>query len=274
MGAFAAVAQGSHNPRPADRPALRPAGREGRRRPRARRQGDHVRHGRHLAQAGGVHGGHEGRHVRRRGRHRGDRRDRRPRPAPARDRRRRRDREHRPAAARSGPATSSPRATARRSRSRTPTPRDGSSSPTPSGTRASSGATHLVDLATLTGRDGGRSATSTRACFANDEDWRDEIIAAGEASGDHAWPMPMHRRYRRLLDSKFADMKNSSMRGQARAGATRRGSSRSSSAKGRGRTWTSPARLLPWAADDYLSQTGGTGYGVRLIVELASSLSA
>ena len=49
----------------------------------------------------------------------------------------------------------------------------------------------------------------------NDDAWRDEIVAAGEASGDHAWPWPMHRRYRGLIDSAFADMKNSSVRGQA-----------------------------------------------------------
>ena len=55
-------------PQPAahDRDALRAALAEGRRRARPRRQGDHVRHRRHLDQAGPLHGGHEGRHVRRR----------------------------------------------------------------------------------------------------------------------------------------------------------------------------------------------------------------
>ena len=35
-----------------------------------------------------------------------------------------------------------------------------------------------------------RSATSTQASSGNDDAWRDRVVAAGEASGDHAWPMP------------------------------------------------------------------------------------
>ena len=32
--------------------------------------------------------------------------------------------------------------------------------------------------------------------------------------------------------------------------------------------------FLAWPRGDYLSQVGGTGYGVRLVVELATRLSA
>ena len=93
MGAFAAVAQGSHNPAAADRAALRASGAARRGRARPRRQGSHLRHRRHLDQEGALHGGHERRHGRRRRRDRRTRRARRARvPAPGR-RRRRRDRE-------------------------------------------------------------------------------------------------------------------------------------------------------------------------------------
>src|SRR5258707_7700579 len=37
-----------------------------------------------------------------------------------------------------------------------------------------------------------------------------EILAAAEVSGDNAWPFPLHPRYRRYVDSSFADLKNSS----------------------------------------------------------------
>ena len=46
--------------------------------------------------------------------------------------------------------------------------------------------------------------------FANDDEWADAIVAAGEASGDHIWRMPLHQRYRRYVKSSYADMKNSS----------------------------------------------------------------
>ena len=135
------------------------------------------------------------------------------------------------------------------------------------------GATHILDLATLTGAMEVALGDLYAGVFANEDDWRDEVVAAGEASGDHAWPFPMHPRYRRYVDSVFADLKNSSDLRQAGA--------------------VLAAEFLqefagegPWAhADiagpaffersrgDYLTQRGGTGYGVRLIVELASRIS-
>ena len=77
-----------------DRHALRAGRCEERSHARPRRQGDHVRHRRHLAQAGARHGEHEGRHVGRRGGRRRDVRDRRPAAAAARDRGHRFDGEH------------------------------------------------------------------------------------------------------------------------------------------------------------------------------------
>ena len=77
------------------------------------------------------------------------------------------------------------------------------------------GATHIVDFATLTGAMNRAFGDLYAGVMGNDDAWRDEIVAAGEASGDHAWPWPMHRRYKGLIESTFADMKNSSVRGQA-----------------------------------------------------------
>ena len=108
----------------------------------------------------------------------------------------------------------------------------------------------------------------------NDDEWRDEIVAAGEASGDHAWPWPMHRRYRGLIDSAFADMKNSSVRGQAQPTYA---ASFLEEFVGEG-PWAhvdvAGTAFFTWGRNDYLSQKGGTGYGVRLIAELATKLSA
>ena len=48
--------------------------------------------------------------------------------------------------------------------------------------------------------------------FANDDNWRDAVVDAGNAAGDLAWPWPMHPRYRRLLESRVADLRNTSGR--------------------------------------------------------------
>ena len=136
------------------------------------------------------------------------------------------------------------------------------------------GATHLVDFATLTGAMNRAFGDLYAGVMGNDDAWRDEVVAAGEASGDHAWPWPMHRRYRGLIDSAFADMKNSSVRGQAQPTYA---ASFLEEFVGDG-PWAhvdvAGTAFFTWGRNDYLSQKGGTGYGVRLIAELATKLSA
>ena len=136
------------------------------------------------------------------------------------------------------------------------------------------GATHLVDFATLTGEMNRAFGDLYAGVMGNDDAWRDEIVAAGEASGDHAWPWPMHRRYKGLIESAFADMKNSSVRGQAQPTYA---ASFLEEFVGEG-PWAhvdvAGTAFFTWGRNDYLSQKGGTGYGVRLIAELATKLSA
>jgi leucyl aminopeptidase len=136
------------------------------------------------------------------------------------------------------------------------------------------GATHLLDFATLTGAMELAMGDLYAGVFGNDEDWRDAVVAAGEASGDHAWPWPMHRRYRGYIDSAFADMKNSSVRRQASPAYA---ASFLEQFVGEG-PWAhvdmAGTGFFTWPRSDYLAQKGGTGYGVRLIVELATRLTA
>jgi leucyl aminopeptidase len=134
------------------------------------------------------------------------------------------------------------------------------------------GATHLVDFATLTGAMERALGDLYAGVFANDESWRDQVVSAGEASGDHIWAMPIHRRYKRYHDSKFADLKNSSIRRQAIPAYA---ATFLEEFVGDG-PWAhidmaGPA-FLRYSREDYLTQIGGTGYGVRLIAELAKRL--
>jgi leucyl aminopeptidase len=135
------------------------------------------------------------------------------------------------------------------------------------------GATHVLDLATLTGAMEVALGDFYAGVFANDDGWLTDVLAAGKASGDHAWPFPLHRRYRRYVDSSFADMKNASDLRQAGAALA---AAFLKEFAGEG-PWAhvdmAGTGFLSRSRGDYLSRGGGTGYGVRLIVELARRLT-
>ena len=136
------------------------------------------------------------------------------------------------------------------------------------------GATHVVDFATLTGIMARALGDQYAGIFANDDTWRDELVAAGDASGDYVWPFPLHPRYRRVIDSAYADMKNSSLRP---VGSPIYATSFLEEFAGDG-PWAhidmAGTGLLTWSRGDYLSQVGGTGWGVRLIVALAERFAS
>jgi leucyl aminopeptidase len=135
------------------------------------------------------------------------------------------------------------------------------------------GATHILDLATLTGAMELALGDFYAGAFANDERWLQEILSAARTSGDHAWPFPLHPRYRRYVDSSFADLKNSS---DLRQGSPVLAAEFLQEFAGEG-PWAhidmAGPGFLERSRGDYLTQRGGTGYGVRLIVELARRLS-
>jgi len=134
------------------------------------------------------------------------------------------------------------------------------------------GATHLVDLATLTGALRAGMGDLYAGVFSPDPAWREAIVRAGDASGDLAWPWPLHPRYRPLIESTVADLRNVA-------------------GKGFGYPIVAATFLAqfagdgPWAHVDMLGPAlldedrgdafgrGATGYGVRLLVELATRLS-
>jgi leucyl aminopeptidase len=135
------------------------------------------------------------------------------------------------------------------------------------------GATHIIDLATLTGAMRAGMGDLYGGVFANDDDWRDLIVDAGNASGDLAWPWPMHRRYRKLLESRVADLRNTSGRpyGYPITAATFL-----EHFAGQG-PWAHVDMLGPALLDDDRDDAigkGASGYGVGMLVELVSRLVA
>ena len=73
--------------------------------------------------------------------------------------------------------------------------------------------TMMVDCATLTGAARVALGTDLPALFCNDDTLADQLLAAGKDVTDPMWRMPLFRGYRRLLDSKVADINNVSAGG-------------------------------------------------------------
>ncbi len=66
----------------------------------------------------------------------------------------------------------------------------------------------MVDLATLTGAIVVSLGHEQAGLFTNDDDLSQKLLAAGLASGEKLWRMPMGREYDKQLKSDIADMKN------------------------------------------------------------------
>lgn len=66
----------------------------------------------------------------------------------------------------------------------------------------------LIDLATLTAAATIALGTDITALFSNDKNLMDSILAFAKQEHDPMWPMPLYEPYRKLLDSKIADMTN------------------------------------------------------------------
>jgi aminopeptidase A. Metallo peptidase. MEROPS family M17 len=68
--------------------------------------------------------------------------------------------------------------------------------------------TLVVDVATLTGACVIALGHEAAGLLSNDEGLRNELQAAGEYSGDRAWPLPLWEEYQEGLKSNFADLAN------------------------------------------------------------------
>jgi len=135
------------------------------------------------------------------------------------------------------------------------------------------GATHMIDLATLTGAMRAGMGDLYGGVFSNDRTWSDAVVAAGNAVGDLAWPWPLHPRYRRLLESRVADLRNTSGRPY---GYPITAAAFLEHFAGEG-PWAHVDMLGPALLDDDRGDAigvGASGYGVRMLVEITSRMDA
>ncbi|HEX5527542.1 MAG TPA: leucyl aminopeptidase [Solirubrobacterales bacterium] len=133
------------------------------------------------------------------------------------------------------------------------------------------GAERLIDLATLTGAVLIALGSTYAAVISNDDELADEVVEAGEKSGELTWRLPLHPEFKELMKGTVADLSN--LAKQRKAG-----------------TITAASFLeefvgeTPWAHIDIAGTAwdvgrayvgdGANGFGVRLLVELARHLSS
>ena len=120
----------------------------------------------------------------------------------------------------------------------------------------------VVDVATLTGAIMTALGSDYAGLFSRDDALAAQLLAAGEASGEELWRMPLREEYGKRLKSPIADLRNGGATPGAGAGAYFIGE------------WVD--RALPWAhldiaGADWASSAeptvpeGATGFGVRLL---------
>ncbi len=131
------------------------------------------------------------------------------------------------------------------------------------------GATHLVDVATLTGACSVALGRLTAGIFGRPDGWRDLVLDAARRCGEPSWPMPLVDEERDQLESEIADTVNSGTKyGGAITAALFLGEFAGDS---------------PWAHIDIAGPAwmaerrpygvkGATGFGVRTLIEVARSM--
>jgi leucyl aminopeptidase len=127
------------------------------------------------------------------------------------------------------------------------------------------GAERIVDVATLTGGIVTALGSTYAGLFATDEELAAQVTAAGEAAGEIVWRMPLHPDYDEQMKGRYADLTNS----DGRKAHPIQGASFLKRFVGD----------VPWAHLDIAgtghdsgrayAAKGGSGWGVRLLVELA-----
>jgi leucyl aminopeptidase len=128
------------------------------------------------------------------------------------------------------------------------------------------GATHLVDVATLTGACVVALGKVASGLFGQPDAWREHVGRVALKAGDRSWPMPLYEEYAEQLRSEIADIVNS---GGRPAGSCTAAIFLKEFAGGlpwahmdiAGTAWAEEAK--PW------QQKGATGVAVRTLAELA-----
>ena len=126
----------------------------------------------------------------------------------------------------------------------------------------------VIDICTLTGACMSALGMKIAGLMGNDEGWNDQVRGAADRVGERVWPLPLPSDYRQGIESPIADIKNV---GPREGGALTAGLFLQEFVDN-----------VPWVhldiagpaflgAEDGYMPKGGTGFGVRTLLELAST---
>jgi len=104
------------------------------------------------------------------------------------------------------------------------------------------GATHLVDVATLTGAVARALGDMVTGAFGNDQAWTDSVLEAGASAGERYWQLPLVDDYLQDMESWYGD----SSRAVSSSGSSRRSPGSTSTSPGPATT-ARPSRSRPAA---------------------------
>jgi leucyl aminopeptidase len=132
------------------------------------------------------------------------------------------------------------------------------------------GAERIVDLATLTGAVLIALGSTYAAVISNDDELATELSAAGEETGELVWRLPLHPEYKEMMKGTVADLSNLAKKREA-------GSITAASFLEEFVDGTPWAHIdiagTAWDVNRAYTGKGGSGYGVRLLVQLVRDLA-
>jgi len=132
------------------------------------------------------------------------------------------------------------------------------------------GVERVVDLATLTGAVLIALGSTYAAVISNDDELATELAAAGEESGELVWRLPLHPEYKAMMKGTVADLSNLAKKREA-------GSITAASFLEEFVDNTPWAHVdiagTAWDVNRAYTGKGGSGYGVRLLVQLVRALA-
>jgi leucyl aminopeptidase len=133
------------------------------------------------------------------------------------------------------------------------------------------GADRIIDLATLTGAVLVALGSTYAGLISNDDAFAEQVEASAERTGELAWRLPLHPEYKDLTKGSVADLTNASSK--RKASTIYAGSFLEEFVDGKPWVHLDIAGTAWDVGREYVGK-GPTGYGVRLLVDLARTLSA
>jgi leucyl aminopeptidase len=133
------------------------------------------------------------------------------------------------------------------------------------------GADRIIDLATLTGAVLIALGSTYAGLISNDDVFAAEVEAAGQRTGELAWRLPLHPEYKELTKGTAADLTNASAK--RKASTIYAGSFLEEFVDGRPWVHLDIAGTAWDVGREYVGK-GPTGFGTRLLVDLARALAS